>query len=204
MSRTDCSELLDTACRCIVEERGGEYLSTEEQKRNIDAIAEALVSPNRRKWGLLLNGNPGCGKTTVVKAIQRLYNVLDLRDPVVWEENVKAGIVIVDARKIDEYYVEKREHFKEISGSSLLAIDDLGQEQKGRMVYGQIAFPVNELFEYRYERQLYTVITTNLRPAEIKKTYGGRFYDRIVEMMEPVTFGVKSYRQPGERKKGGG
>lgn len=198
MTTEDCALLLDTACRCIVEERGGVYSQNGKQKDNIKSIASALVSPNK-KWGILLNGNPGCGKTTVVKALQRLYNVLNLKDPILGDEN-KAGMLILDARKIDEYYVERRDYYKYIAGTTFLTIDDLGQEQQGRMIYGQMLFPVNELFEYRYDRQLFTVITTNLRPDELKDRYGRRFYDRLVEMMLPISFGVTSYRHSPRKK----
>jgi DNA replication protein DnaC len=42
--------------------------------------------------------------------------------------------------------------------------------------------------------QLFTIITTNLTPAEIREKYGDRIADRMNEMMVKIIFNNPTYR----------
>ena len=76
----------------------------------------------------------------------------------------------------------------------MLAIDDLGIEPAEVMDYGNILNPVIDLISYRYNEQLFTIVTTNLNPKQIRDKYGDRIADRFNEMMKKVIFENDSYR----------
>ena len=75
-----------------------------------------------------------------------------------------------------------------------LCIEDMGREASEVMSYGNILSPVADIVEQRYADQLFTIITTNLTPEQIKERYGGRVADRFREMLEVITFRHASYR----------
>ena len=76
----------------------------------------------------------------------------------------------------------------------MLAIDDLGKEPTEVLDYGNVLSPVVDLMEYRYQHQLFTAVTTNLTPDEIRDKYGKRIADRFNEMLEVIVFEDISYR----------
>ena len=60
--------------------------------------------------------------------------------------------------------------------------------------YGNVLNPIIDLIEYRYLRQLFTLVTTNLTAEQIRKKYGNRIADRFNEMLEVIVFKNQSYR----------
>lgn len=52
-----------------------------------------------------------------------------------------------------------------------------------------------ELLMRRYDRQLFTMVTTNLTPQEIRAKYGDRIADRLNEMMVKIVFPNPTYRK---------
>ena len=56
--------------------------------------------------------------------------------------------------------------------------------------------PVIDLISYRYNRMLFTMVTTNLTPAQIRATYGDRIADRFNEMMLILPYKNPSFRTP--------
>lgn len=63
-----------------------------------------------------------------------------------------------------------------------------------RQWLGHVVNPISDLIESRYRDQLFTFITTNLTPREIRQKYGNRVADRFNEMTEPVVFENGTYR----------
>ena len=78
----------------------------------------------------------------------------------------------------------------------MLGIDDLGEEEIEMMDYGNRVTPVIDLLSYRYDRMLFTMVTTNLTPAQIRSTYGDRIADRFNEMMLIIPYETPSFRTP--------
>lgn len=76
----------------------------------------------------------------------------------------------------------------------MLGIDDLGTEPIEVLDYGNPLFPVIDLLTKRYEAQLFTFVTSNLRPEEIRERYGVRIADRLNEMMFKIGFDNPSFR----------
>ena len=99
-----------------------------------------------------------------------------------------------DAREIARLNKDDFAKFEKIRSKKTLAIDDMGLEPAEVMDYGNILNPVVDLLSYRYDEQLFTIVTTNLKPEEIRQKYGDRIADRFNEMMERIIFYNGSYR----------
>ena len=108
--------------------------------------------------------------------------------------NTDTGIIIVDAKDIAEYAKDLK-RFHDLRSQPLLAIEDMGREPVEVMSYGNVLNPVIDLLEYRYNQQLFTLITTNLIPQEIRERYGNRIADRFNEMLDILIFRNKTYRR---------
>ena len=76
----------------------------------------------------------------------------------------------------------------------MLAIDDLGTEPAEVLDYGNVLNPAIDLLSARYTDQLFTVVTTNLTPKQIREHYGDRIADRFNEMFERIVFYNSTYR----------
>ena len=61
--------------------------------------------------------------------------------------------------------------------------------------------PLIDLISIRYEEQLFTMITTNLKPNDIRERYGDRIADRFNEMLEKIVFENPSYRTSKKKQK---
>lgn len=153
---------------------------------HIDAMSRALQESDR--FGILLNGSVGNGKTTMVLA---------LRQSLAWlKKNFSDSmpdLKMTDAREVTRAATRDDDFMKLIS-QPLLAIDDAGKEATEVLNYGNSLLPMTELLEYRYEHQLFTVMTANVSTRELREKYGERVYDRLVEMMNVITFRNPSYR----------
>lgn len=77
----------------------------------------------------------------------------------------------------------------------MLGIEDMGREATEVIDFGNVLNPVIDLLEYRYNQQLFTFITTNLKADEVRKKYGDRIADRFNEMLEVIIFGNTTYRK---------
>lgn len=84
--------------------------------------------------------------------------------------------------------------YEKLFTEELLIIDELGEEAKEVITYGMIDTPMVDLISERYDRRLFTIITTNLETDEIKAKYGERIYDRFQEMLTSIIFENDSYR----------
>ena len=156
---------------------------------NLKRISEYLSS-NSSKFGIMLCGVYGNGKTTMLYAFQNVINFLVDKD-VFHSKDV--GIRIIDTRELVSISRDNKE-FSRALNYGMIGIEDLGKEQTGIVDYGNLINPVIELIEYRYNRQLFTFITTNLTPKEIRSKYGDRIADRFNEMLEVMIFENGTYR----------
>ena len=78
----------------------------------------------------------------------------------------------------------------------MLGIDDLGEEETILLDYGNRIAPVIDILSYRYNRMLFTMVTTNLTPPQIRTVYGVRIADRFNEMMLVLHYKSPSFRTP--------
>lgn len=149
------------------------------------------------KFGIVLCGGCGNGKTTMLKALQNLIRRLQIRKPTATTGSLYGayyGLTIVDALHIAQLCKTNHTKYLELVQDDMLAIDDLGTEPVEVMDYGNIMTPVIDLLTKRYEAQLFTIVTTNLDPKDIRKRYGDRIADRLNEMMAKIVYRNPTYR----------
>ena len=103
-------------------------------------------------------------------------------------------MTIVDALQIAQLCKTNHTKYLELVQDDMLAIDDLGTEPVEVMDYGNIITPIIDLLTKRYEAQLFTILTTNLDPKDIRKRYGDRIADRLNEMMAKIVYRNPTYR----------
>ena len=133
----------------------------------------------------------------MLKALQNLIRHLQIRRPTADPGSSYGacyGLTIVDALHIAQLCKSNHTKYLELVQNEMLAIDDLGTEPVEVMDYGNIITPVIDLLTKRYEAQLFTIVTTNLNPKEIRKRYGDRIADRLNEMMEKIVYRNPTYR----------
>ena len=189
----DAIDLLTAQYQIAVEHRHCKFVLDDNTIQNLVSLAEYITSPNP-KFGVLLCGTCGNGKTTLVYAFQKTINYLEGRGFFKeWKEFYDVGLMMVDARELLQISRNIKE-FQEIRGRSMLAIDDMGKEPAEVRDYGNITNPLVDLIEYRYQHQLFKVITTNLDPGQIRDKYGSRVADRFREMLHVIVFQDISYR----------
>jgi DNA replication protein DnaC len=187
--------LLLAAYAAEVELRHGSMENDKCTDDNIERVARILTAPNP-KFGLLFCGVCGNGKTTMLRALQQATNYLfnnGYFKHLFGDERV--GIAIVDARDLAQNISKDYTLFEKVRSRTLLALEDVGREPTEVLDYGNVLNPVVDLLEYRYEQQLFTVITTNLTPRELSEKYKQRIADRFREMLNVVVFENSSYRR---------
>lgn len=178
--------------------------STEVMKRgyrlDLDKNTSEVISYIARwltthtKPGLMLRGYVGIGKTTMLYAIRDVMNIL-----------LNSRLVIVDAREVASAGRNNISRVYDLADERLLGIDDLGTEPTVVKSYGNELSPVGELLTHRYNKRMFTIITTNLTHKErnnvvvdeLQEVYGDRLFDRFKEMFNMLHYdpGQKSYRK---------
>lgn len=188
----NAAQYMAMAYKMEVEHWGGTLQLDEYTKRAISDVSRWAV--NHKKPGLMLRGYVGVGKTTMLFALARVFDVVE-----------QQKLRIVDARKITTLAKDSKAEFEDLAKCKMLGIDDLGTEPLTVKSYGNDLTPVVELLTERYNRRLFTVITTNLAKKivdgaevdELQEIYGDRLFDRFREMFNTISYDAnqKSYRQ---------
>lgn len=182
-----CYQGLCCAFEKVVEQGYHRHLRNREQQYVLSRVASWLVAP-RQRWGLFINGIPGNGKTTTLYAIRRIFNALELRDPLAPSNEIRtAGLWIKTAGELNELYLKDRKQFERYKTTAFLGIDELGAEQAEISSYGNVYMPLVEVLSYRYQNRMFTVLTTNLPNSSLRPKYGDRISDRLNEMMNVLT-----------------
>lgn len=195
LNQSFCHYALTEAYVNCVNDASIHYIHRPEHENALAMISGWLVGYSY-KCGLWLCGLGGTGKTTIVKAIQKLILSLDIQDPIKSNPShqVSAGLVVISATQLCNVYVNDPKKFQRYQREALLAIDDLGAEPEKIMNYGQQCNPFAELLAFRYENRQISIVTTNLPSDVIRNRYGDRAADRVKHMMEVVTMPDTNYR----------
>lgn len=147
--------------------------------------------------GLLLSGDPGTGKSHLAGSI-----VWKLRARYVLAIYIKIPRLLDRIR--DSYSKDEPLDgiFMAIALAPLVVFDDLGSEKSTDWVEEKIF----QLIDSRYDPvKLPSIITTNLKPDELMKKYGGRTAGRLLELchpfnvLKPDDYRRKIANQPGGR-----
>ena len=181
----DVANMIYYAYRNSVQRRGKELNFNDDLKNAMQQIAEQLTKPTPEKFFIILCGLYGNGKTTMLKALLTLF-----------DEANKAELF--DNKKVIDMLtaqdIAKRATLTDLKLTDILLIDDLGNEPAEVKSYGNVYTPLTEILESRYDKQHFTVITTNLTAKEISDRYGKRIADRLEEVSLKIIFKNSSYR----------
>lgn len=197
MTSQEALDLLTAAYRYEVQRRQRPFILDENTESNLIKLAEYLTQPIPT-FGIMCCGTCGNGKTTLMYAFQRVVNYLQSRRHFTFLDNdnarFRAGMQIFHAKEIVQTAKDYKA-FEELRDRPMLAVDDMGTEPTEVLNYGSLLSPVVDLIEHRYNRQLFTFITTNLVGKQIRDKYGDRIADRFNEMLHVIVFKDISYRK---------
>lgn len=182
------------ALKAEVEARYCRFVSDKALEANMLEVAKLLSSTEDRRFGILLTGYTGTGKTAFANALRVVINSYNLIvDPeAVWKQRYIAGRYT--AKTLWKRGMKDPDALSEIANSPAIMIDDLGEDAKEAVLFGNVLTPMIDLFEYRYERRLFTIATTNLPPSELLAKYDERVASRLNEMMLVLKFTGQDYR----------
>ncbi len=176
-------ESRETACYKLLGMYGAEVAHRDVDFRlddatilKVDRVVKWMYESKKR--GLLLCGTLGNGKTTMLRAIKRFFNL---------------NISYFEAQDIYNYFKQTHE-FPYIGQKDILLIDELGIEPQAYNDFGQIRYPLAELLLLRYKQNRPTIIATNCTFEQIGERYGERLKDRMKEMYAVITYKEPSYR----------
>lgn len=184
------------AMKASVEYRGHTFTLDDATKKHIRQAARWLIDPSGSP-GLMLMGLCGNGKTTMAEAIAWLIGFITERENGYAN---RSSMRLYKAKHIarlcaaSEKFKEQYGEYDELFKKRMMIIDDLGEEPKEVMVYGMIHTPLIDLICERYDKQLLTIVTTNLDTPELGAKYGDRVTDRLREMMTTIVFENDTYR----------
>ncbi|MGL5151413.1 MAG: ATP-binding protein [Clostridium sp.] len=160
----------------------------------IQSYAEQYKRIKEDNIGLIIYGNPGCGKTYGVCCIAN-YLLAKGVPTICISIN---GILDRIKSTYDPYGREEEESIiRSFSSADFLIIDDLGTELKNEWTSSR----VYRIIDGRYRNNLPTIITTNLTLKDIRNRYDERVYDRIREMCTSVICDGKSIREEISKEK---
>lgn len=168
-----------------VRNRRGKEACDNAATQAIEEIANFLTSP-AAPYSLLLYGNPGTGKTTLLNSVYRVIYTLYETER---ETNIKFQCA-VKAQDLGRLAKEEKGRYEDLKKCRILFVDDLGFYGEAESVndFGTKIRPTEDILAYRYDRNLTTYATSNLNDAEIKQRYGERIYSRMREQfrMMPI------------------
>ena len=183
------SEMLEMFYKQEVSKRRVPYIADEATKQNIDTVAKWLTGDY--KVGLILYGGVGNGKSTMARAIGNLIGVLYNSHL----SSERKGVFRVSALDLAKNVANDPAYFNKIKNQEMLFVDDIGTEPASVKSWGNEYSPLTELIYARYDRQLFTIATSNLSESDLRERYGDRIADRLQEMFERIHYRNKSYRK---------
>jgi DNA replication protein DnaC len=156
------------------------------------AYDEALAFAQDPEGWLVLKGGYGCGKTHLAAAIanfcvERGRPVLFITVPDLLD-HLRATFAPSDR---DEYSLPFEARFRDIRTAAVLILDDLGTESATPWAREKLY----QVFNYRYNAQLATVITTNHDLEDIPLRIRSRIVDP--DLTKVVSITAPDYRRSG-------
>lgn len=144
---------------------------TKEFYETISLLANAIHKQGR-EVKVVVCGDTGVGKTTVLESLRRVYSHL-------YGSMTKIKAVdMINSISNKEGYIQSGQHLEDG-----LMIDDLGAEHDRYIEFGQEIKPFEKVIDDRSQvtPNGALLISTNLLPSKIKARYGDRIYSRLRE-----------------------
>lgn len=153
---------------------------------------------------LLLMGDPGTGKSIGAARwllteglLPRNWHGFGGVDGFSWK--YRGGRLLWrTAKSLSRVKQYDEAEMERLFGPARLVIDDIGMEYLDAK--GFLVSLIDEVIHERHRRELPTVMTANLSPAEFIERYGGRVLDRISEYQPPAVCRRKSFRTTPARE----
>jgi DNA replication protein DnaC len=145
----------------------------QEQEERNSLIASVIHGPS-----LLLLGQTGVGKTHEAYGAMRELAVTGVYAQ--WQVTTAADLY---AALRPRHGIDSEAEFRRYRDARLLLVDDLGAERKPTEFTEEINF---RLINYRYERHLPTLFTSNADAAALRDRLGDRVTSRLREMCQRV------------------
>lgn len=184
--------MLTAAYKAEVVKRGMRFVDDEVTRDRIARVANWMRGES--KPGLIIYGNKvGTGKTTMSRAIYQVLNFF--HDHPMFRD---AGVTKTDtitALDLIRLHRDNPNGYEQLMVKHRLIIDDVGTEAASVKVYGTESSPLTELLFARYDRQRWTILTSNLSDNDLQQRYGIRLADRFREMFDRILFDGSSYRK---------
>jgi len=166
-----------------------------DQKSSLRAAYEAAQDFAAQPEGwLVLLGTFGCGKTHLAAAIASALLAQNRAAPYV---SVPDLLDHLRSTFAPDSKVTYDELFETIRTAPLLILDDLGTQSSTAWAQEKLY----QLFNYRYNARLPTVVTTNLSLDELDQRLGSRLSD--VSLSKRYEICAPDYRRPGAPLRGG-
>lgn len=181
--------MLQMCYQTEVESRYKSFVSDSHTLEKIQKAAKWLCST--RKFGLLLYGSVGSGKTTLARSICTLIGILYGSGS--YDE--QKCVVRVSALELASRVADNPGYLRKLREYEMLFIDDMGVEPASVKSWGNEISPLTELLYARYDMQRFTIATSNLGDDEFAERYGRRIYDRMEEMFDRLHYSNGSYRK---------
>lgn len=172
------------------------YFAVDDEFFKCDNLIKTMNQPSFSK-GLLIIGKFGNGKTSIMKALGRLFNHYNM--PIKFT-CVNAHDLVTEWEGISTQG-DKTAFFAKYTCKALY-IDDVKKERKASNYL--VTEVVRDILEKRYDKKLKTFITCNYREEDkvgvLKDAiqefnrYGNHIYDRVFEMFNIIEFKGKSFR----------
>ena len=175
-----------------VRERNRELIFDEHTKDCMFQMANILTDSKSPKFGVVLCGTFGNGKTTMLYAVRKTIHYFFDRG-IISLKDFNSSIHLLPVKEV-LVRAKDDKGYRELKTNDLLMIDDMGSEPKEMYDFGSIITPVTDVLEARYNNMKFTFVTTNLSPSELSEKYGPRLADRFREMFHIIGYDHPSYR----------
>lgn len=186
------TKMLTVTYRSEVAKRQMHFVDDEATRDRISRVAKWMTGAS--KPSLIIYGNQvGTGKSTMANAILQVLTFFH-EDGMFCESGV-TQTKRVSALDLIRIHRDKPHVYDQLLVAHRLIIDDVGTEPANVKVYGTESSPLTELLFARYDRRLWTVITSNLSDDDLRNRYGIRVTDRFNELFDKIYFSGNSYRK---------
>jgi DNA replication protein DnaC len=166
----------------------------EDQKTSLQAAFEAALrfAANPQGW-LVLQGGYGCGKTHLAAAIANAQTTAQRRAMFVPVPDLLDHLRSTYA---PDSRVTYDQLFEAVRTTPLLILDDLGTQSTTAWAEEKLY----QLFNYRYNARLATVVTMNLAIDDLDPRVASRLSDQALSQM--VEISAPDYRRPDSAPRG--